>query len=168
MEAQARKCPNGHVMDPNWERCPYCEAKKKMNGLGTNSGDRIGLYEILKPIGDGGMAEVFSARHLLMSRVVAIKTIHEHLLKDKIVHKSFRREMEASAKISHKNVLTVFDAGISDERPYLVMEYVDGEDLGKIIKKSGPLDFEDALDYVIQAARGLEEIHKAKHCASRY
>lgn len=163
MEAQARKCPNGHLMDPNWNKCPYCEAEraaKKMNGQGTNSGNRIGLYEILKPIGDGGMAEVFSAKHLLMSRVVAIKTIHKHLLENKIVHKSFRREMEASAKISHKNVLTVFDAGIADERPYLVMEYVDGEDLGKIVKKSGALDFEDALDYVTQAARGLEEIHK--------
>ena len=119
----------------------------------------LGEYVLLSILGKGGMGIVFRARHRLMDREVALKTLSTVAIKPDTIQR-FYREVKAAARLSHPNIVTAYDAGEQAGTHYLVMEYVHGRDLAAIVKEKGPLPLRQAIDYVQQAARGLEFAHK--------
>jgi serine/threonine protein kinase len=120
----------------------------------------IGNYVLQERIGAGGMGSVFKAEHRLMKRSVAVKVLPPSALKDPEVVQRFRREVEAVAKLTHANIVAAHDADEFKGVHFLVMEYVEGVDLARLVRDQGPLPLETALGYVLQAARGLEHAHK--------
>ena len=119
----------------------------------------LGNYVLLEKIGQGGMGQVFKARHRRMDRIVAVKLLSQSLTKDAASIARFEREVKAAARISHPNIVAAYDADCADGVHFLVMELVDGSDLSASIKSSGPFSVEKAFDCIIQAARGLEAAH---------
>jgi tRNA A-37 threonylcarbamoyl transferase component Bud32 len=117
-------------------------------------------YRVLDCIGSGGMGTVFKAEHLLMKRVVALKVINPRLVDKPATSDRFRREVEAAARLSHPNIVTAFDAEQVDNMHFLIMEYVDGQSLDKLLEKSGRLPVLEACGYVCQAALGLQHAHE--------
>ena len=119
----------------------------------------LGDYDILGRIGRGGMGQVYKARHRRMERVVALKTLPHDVADDGDSLARFHREVKAAARLSHAHVVTAHDAGEDGGVHYLVMEYVDGEDLSKLVKGRGPLPPVLAAECILQSARGLEYAH---------
>ncbi len=119
----------------------------------------LGEYVLLNILGKGGMGVVFLARHRLMDRIVALKTLPSAAIKPDTIQR-FYREVKAAARLSHPNIVTAYDAGEQGGTHYLVMEYVVGRDLAAIVKENGPLPLRQAIDYMQQAARGLDYAHK--------
>ena len=119
----------------------------------------LGDYVLLGRIGAGGMGQVFKAQHRHMKRFAAIKLLPDALTKDTAAIKRFQREVEAAARLSHPNIVQAHDASVQRGVWYLVMEYVAGRDLSAIVKANGPLPVNEAVDCVLQAARGLAYAH---------
>lgn len=119
----------------------------------------LGNYVLQDKIGAGGMGLVYKAQHRRMKRIVAIKVLSPAARKKPSVVKRFLREAEAAAKLSHPNIVAAFDADEINGVPFLAMEFIEGTDLAEFVRKSGPATIEKALDYVLQAARGLEHAH---------
>ena len=120
----------------------------------------FGEYCVLDQLGQGGMGIVLKAEHRRMKRIVAVKMIAGAALKSPDAVKRFYREVEAAARLEHANIVTAYDASEHEGVHYLVMQFVDGKDLGAIVKERGPLSVSQAVDYTIQAARGLQFAHK--------
>jgi len=125
---------------------------------GRTTGLVLGKYVIQDKIGEGGMGEVFLAEHQRMKRPVVVKILPESAMKSKDAIRHFQREIEATAQLSHPNIVTAFDADVENGVYYLVMEYVDGEPLGDVAAR-GPLAINLALSCALQAATGLEYAH---------
>ena len=119
----------------------------------------LGNYTILDRIGAGGMGQVFKAEHRRMKRIVAVKMLPRNVTKDAAAVARFQREVEAAARLSHTNIVAAYDADEADGVHFLAMEYVEGSDLSALVKKNGPLPPDKAVDYILQAARGLEFAH---------
>ncbi|MCE9603383.1 MAG: SUMF1/EgtB/PvdO family nonheme iron enzyme [Planctomycetia bacterium] len=119
----------------------------------------LGDYVLLSKIGAGGMGQVFQGQHRHMERLVAIKLLPAALTKDENAIKRFQREVKAAAKLAHPNIVQSHDASVQRGSWYLVMEYVDGRDLSAIVKEHGPLPINQAVDCILQAARGLAYAH---------
>ena len=117
-------------------------------------------YEIIKKIGDGGMAFVYKAKDILLNRIVAVKVLRPEFVDDDEFLGKFKREAEAVASLSHPNIVNVYDVGEEGKVHYIVMEYVDGQNLKEIIKNEGTLDEYTALDITKQIARALGAAHK--------
>ena len=120
---------------------------------------RLGEYEILAPVGRGGMGAVYRARHSSLDKLVAIKLLPPHRFGDGEADARFRREMRAIGKLAHPNVVAATDAGEIDGVAYLVMEFVAGADLAQIVKRHGRLPVAEACELVRQAALGLHYAH---------
>src|SRR5271168_3959801 len=119
----------------------------------------LGGYTIIDKIGAGGMGQVFKALHRRMERTVAIKMLPPAMTKDAAAAARFQREVVAAAKLLHTNIVSAFDADQANGVHFLVMEYVEGKDLSASVKKNGPFPVAKAVNYVLQAARGLEFAH---------
>ncbi len=119
----------------------------------------LGDYVVLDKLGEGGMGQVLKARHRRMDRIVALKILPAAKVDSKAAIERFHQEVRAAAKLNHPNIVTAYDAGEQDGIHYLVMEYVDGQDLSSLVKEQGQLPVEQAVDYIIQAARGLAYAH---------
>ena len=119
----------------------------------------LGEYTLLDELGGGGMGRVFKAIHRKMNRTVAVKLLPESLVKSPESVERFQREVQALARLSHPNIVAVHDAGAADGTHFYVMDLVDGEDLARLVKQNGPMPVEQALDCILQAARGLEYAH---------
>ncbi len=117
-------------------------------------------YRILGRIGGGGMGVVYKAQHLVMGRTVALKALHRALTERPEMVERFRREVKAAAGLSHPNVVTAFDADQAGDRHFLVMEYVPGITLDRLVREQGPLPPERACEYARQAALGLQHAHE--------
>jgi serine/threonine protein kinase len=117
-------------------------------------------YDLVSEVGQGGMGTVYRARKPPLNRDVAIKVIRRDGTADDEALRRFRRESRAAARLNHPNVVTVFDAGVTDDAYYLVMEFVHGVDLQRLVNRSGPLPIEAACDYIRQAALGLQHAHE--------
>jgi len=122
-------------------------------------GSRFGSYEIIAPLGAGGMGEVYRARDARLGRDVAIKIIGVDAAADPDRVRRFQQEARAAGQLSHPNVLVVHDIGIESGTPYLVSELLEGETLGTRLMR-GRLSAREAIDIAIQIARGLQAAHE--------
>jgi len=127
----------------------------------TGNGKSLVLdnYVLLEKIGQGGMGQVFKAEHRRMHRIVAIKVLPTSMMRNAATVARFQREVRAAARINHPNIVTAFDAGQDGGVHFLVMEYVEGRDLSAVVKKNGPFPVEQAVNFILQTARGLEAAH---------
>src|SRR5437879_2448744 len=112
--------------------------------------ESIGRYRLERPLGHGGMASVYLARDTELDRLVALKLLAENLAGDEELRRRFLREARLAARLSHPNVVSVFDAGEDAGRPYIVMELVEGDSLAE----RGRVPAEEARGLALQAARG--------------
>jgi phosphate ABC transporter phosphate-binding protein len=138
------------------ELTPY-QAEAVLEGRFTDL--RIGGYEVLELLGKGAMGTVYKSRHRTMKRVTAVKVLASEVAKDPHFAQRFQREVETLAQLSHANIVMAFDAGESPAGPFLAMEFIQGRDLASEVKVGGPLSVADALNCILQAARGLEYAH---------
>src|SRR5713226_9677441 len=118
--------------------------------------ERIGPYRILRKIGEGGMGVVFAAEDERLRRQVAIKTIRD--AGDSSARERFFREARAAASLSHPNVCQLFDIGDEDGKPFLVMELLEGESLGRRLTR-GALPFAEAVNITLSILTALEALH---------
>ncbi|MCC6652871.1 MAG: protein kinase [Candidatus Eisenbacteria bacterium] len=123
-------------------------------------GTRLGPYEVVAPLGAGGMGEVYRARDSRLNRDVAIKVLPQHLSADADVRARFEREAKAVAALNHPNICTLFDVGREGETDYLVMELVEGETLAQRLAK-GALAPAEVLRIGAQVADALDRAHRA-------
>jgi TolB-like protein len=122
------------------------------------AGTRLGPYEILSPLGAGGMGEVYRARDTKLKREVAVKVLPQALAQDADALARFEREALAVAALSHPNILSIFDFGTQEGTAYAVMELLEGETLrGKL--DGGPVSQRQAVDWALQIAKGLSAAH---------
>ena len=124
------------------------------------AGDKLGPYEILFPLGAGGMGEVYKARDTRLDRTVAIKVLPEHIAKREDLRARFEREARVVASLNHPNICVLHDIGIQDGAGYMVMEYMEGETLAARISK-GALPLDQALELATQIADALDRAHRA-------
>lgn len=117
-------------------------------------------YEIIRKIGDGGMAFVYEAKDRLLNRTVAVKVLRPEFVDDEEFLGKFKREAEAVASLSHPNIVNVYDVGEDGKVHYIVMEFIDGQNLKEIIKNEGVLDEYTALDITKQIAMALSAAHR--------
>src|ERR1700733_11024872 len=119
-----------------------------------------GKYKVLERLSAGSMSNVFICEHILMKRVVALKMLPEEQSEDTAAVARFHREARASAKLRHQNVVTVYDVDSAGKHHFLVAEYIDGSDLERVVKVSGPMPYLRAANYIRQAAEGLQHAHE--------
>jgi eukaryotic-like serine/threonine-protein kinase len=129
--------------------------------LPVREGDLIGgKYAVERVLGDGGMGVVVAARHLELGERVALKFLLPEALKNPEACLRFVREARAAARIKGEHVARVLDVGARDDgMPFIVMEYLEGHDLGRIVEMRGPLEVSDAVHYVLQACEAVAEAH---------
>jgi eukaryotic-like serine/threonine-protein kinase len=123
------------------------------------AGTRLGPYEIVSPLGAGGMGEVYRARDTRLDRDVAIKVLLANLSSDTSLKQRLEREAKAVSKLSHPHICALYDVGHQDGIDFLVMEYLEGETLEQRVQK-GPLPTEQTCRYAAQVADGLAKAHK--------
>jgi serine/threonine protein kinase len=123
-------------------------------------GTRLGPYEIVDPLGSGGMGEVYRARDTRLGRDVAVKVLPQHLSSNPDIRARFEREAKSVSALNHPHICTLHDVGKEGDIDYLVMELVDGETLAERLAK-GPLPLEQALAIGRQVADALDRAHRA-------
>ncbi len=125
-----------------------------------------GRYALEVLVGSGGMADVYRAKDQLLERTVAVKILHQQYENDKEFIERFQREAKAAARITHPNIVNVYDVGIAEGRHYIVMEYVPGRTLKERIKEEGPVPAAEALHIARQIAGALAQAHinNLVHC----
>ena len=125
---------------------------------GKHRGFRLGPYRILRPLGQGGMSKVFLAEHEVMRRCCAIKVLPSKYEDDADLLNRFRLESRAVAKLDHPNIVRAYDFNkdvrYGKQIHYLVMEYVEGPDLRRLVDEQGPLDYRKAADFICSGRRG--------------
>ena len=127
--------------------------QKKSRGL------LVGNYLILDKLGQGGMGVVFKARHRRLGRIGALKILPPSFARDRDAVLRFRREVEAAGRLMHPNLVAAQDADEDRGVHFLVMDYVEGRDLDRVVRDRGPMAVTQAIDCLMQAARGLEAAH---------
>jgi len=171
------ECPNCHAENKDDSKfCGNCAAPLALGaGAGSEamsltktletpvrvlrSGALIaGKYRIVEEVGAGGMGVVYKAEDLKLKRAVALKFLPPHLMDAPELKERFLVEAQAAAALSHPNICTIYEVGESEDRPYIAMEYVEGETLRDRVRK-GPLEPEEAVDIINQIAAGLGEAH---------
>jgi serine/threonine-protein kinase len=154
-------CPQcGNEYETSARFCPSDGTSLRPKGTDSLIGRVMAeRYHILKRIGEGGMGRVYLGEHVKMNRQCAIKVMSPALVNDHESAARFAREASNAARIIHPNVAAVFDYGESDGLVYLVMEYVEGEPLARILAREAPLSVERALDLARQIADGLGAAH---------
>ena len=123
------------------------------------AGRKLGPYEIIEPIGAGGMGEVYRARDTRLDRDVAIKVLPSHLSENPEVRQRFEREARAASSLNHPHICTLHDIGSQDGVDFLVMEYLEGETMADRLEK-GAIPTEELMGYAIQMADALDKAHR--------
>src|SRR5512141_2471438 len=127
--------------------------------MSLHPGDKLGPYEILAPLGAGGMGEVYRARDPQLGRDVAIKILPSFLSRDLDRLRRFEQEARAAAALNHPNILAVYQLGSHEGTPYLVSELLEGSTLRELLLR-GPVPVRKTVDYAIQTAHGLAAAHE--------
>jgi len=123
------------------------------------SGTKLGPYEIVGPLGAGGMGEVYRAHDTRLDRDVAIKVLSGHFVSSPSLKERFEREARTISQLSHPNICALYDIGSQDGTDYLVMECLEGETLDARLVR-GPLTLEEVLRYGAQVADALDKAHQ--------
>src|SRR6056297_426477 len=126
---------------------------------GKYKGFFLGKYKLLGHIGTGGMSSVYLAEHIKMGDKRAVKVLPKSRVSDASYLHRFQREARAIAALNHPNIVRAYDIDNDGDLHYIVMEYVDGDDLQTWVKRDGPFSFERAAEVILQAARGLQHAH---------
>ena len=121
---------------------------------------RLGEYQLLEKLGEGGMGAVYKARHTRLRRTVALKMLSRGRMEDPRAIARFDREMEAIGQLSHPNIVQAYDAREVEGMHFLVMEYIEGLDLAELLHRAGPLPIPEACEIIRQAATGLQYAHE--------
>jgi serine/threonine protein kinase len=127
----------------------------------TPSTTQLGVYQLQGRLGQGGMGTVWKAWHTRLKRTVALKTLRAECMDNAPAVARFQREMEAVGKLDHPNLIRATDAGEAVGIHFLVMDFVEGVDAGRLVQQHGPLPIADACELVRQAALGLQFAHEA-------
>jgi serine/threonine-protein kinase len=134
---------------------PVKPVEKELSG-------RIGKYDIVRPLGKGAMGQVYLARDTMLDRDVALKVMVAQIADDPELKQRFEREAKAVAKMTHPNVVTVFDLGNhTDGSPFIAMELLKGQDLQKAVRQTPPLTLERKVAVIVQVLAGLAHAHQA-------
>src|SRR3979411_2973101 len=123
------------------------------------SGTKLGPYEIQSPLGAGGMGEVYRARDTRLDRTVAVKILPAHLSSNPTLRQRFEQEARAISSLNHPHICALYDVGHQDGADFLVMEYLEGETVAKLLEK-GPLPLAQILKYGIGIADALDKAHR--------
>ncbi|HMP02366.1 MAG TPA: serine/threonine-protein kinase [Gemmatales bacterium] len=135
----------------------YFQAKQLLKG--RYRGFTLGKYKVLEILGTGGMGNVYLCEHITMKHRAAVKVVPTEKARQSSMLARFQREARAVAALNHPNIVRAFDLDSDNQFHYLVMEYVDGVNLQKLIKRHGPLSFPRVANYLAQAAEGLQYLH---------
>src|ERR1700758_3375557 len=127
--------------------------------MALSPGTKLGPYEIVAPLGAGGMGEVYRARDTRLDRAVAIKVLPLEMSRDPLGKQRFEREAKIISSLNHPHICVLHDVGSQDGVSYLVMECLEGETLAKRLEK-GPLPLEQVLKYGAQIADALDKAHR--------
>src|SRR5262245_12769507 len=125
-----------------------------------SQGDRFGPYEVIAPLGAGGMGEVYRARDARLGRDVALKVLPEAVSQDKDRLARFEQEARSASALNHPNIITIHEIGQSDGISYIAMELVEGKTLREIVVE-GPMPLRRILAIAPQVAEGLAKAHAA-------
>ena len=125
---------------------------------GSKINDR---YQIIKTLGEGGMANVYLAHDTILDRNVAVKVLRGDLANDEKFVRRFQREALSASSLSHPNIVEMYDVGEDDGQYYIVMEYVDGMTLKQVLKKRGHLSVTEVVDIMLQVTDGMAHAHDA-------
>lgn len=125
--------------------------------VGTSLGGR---YELLEVVGQGGMSTVYKAKDTVLGRFVAIKVLHRQYSQDHEFLVRFRREAQSAAALIHPNIVTIYDTGEEDGTHYIIMEYIEGEQVRELIREKGPLPIDKALKVTRQVGQALAYAHR--------
>jgi serine/threonine-protein kinase len=144
------------LMDRDW-LTPY-QVNQLLQGRGQEL--VLGEYILLERLGEGGMGQVFKARHQPTNRVVALKLMRREKADRPAAVLRFLQEMQTANQLVHPNIVRGYGAGHADSHYFFAMEYVEGINLSRLVKQSGPLPVLQACDFLQQAARGLQHAHE--------
>ncbi len=125
---------------------------------GSKISDR---YQIIKTLGEGGMANVYLAHDIILDRNVAVKVLRGDLANDEKFVRRFQREALSASSLSHPNIVEMYDVGEDDGQYYIVMEYVDGKTLKQVLKQRGKLSITEVVDIMLQLTDGMAHAHDA-------
>lgn len=129
-------------------------------GNDKNIGKKLdGRYEITELIGEGGMADVYRATDTVDHKTVAVKILKTEFAENEEFLRRFRNESKAVAVLSHPNIVKVYDVGFYDRIQFIVMEYIDGITLNEYMEQEGPLNWKDAVHFILQILRALQHAH---------
>src|SRR5712672_588091 len=128
--------------------------------MALSSGTKLDPYEIVAPLGAGGMGEVYRAKDTRLERTVAIKILPAQFSADPVRKQRFEREAKTISSLNHPHICTLHDIGSQDGVDYLVMECVEGQTLAERLEK-GPLPLEQVLKYGAQIADALDKAHRS-------
>src|SRR6185436_4281083 len=124
-------------------------------------GQTISHYEVVEKLGEGGMGAVYKARDTELGRFVAIKVLREGALASEDQRRRVRNEARAASVLNHPNIVTIYEIVHAEALDCIVMEYIDGKPLDKLIPKGGGLPLQQILDYALPIASGLAAAHEA-------
>ncbi len=138
------------------------KAKERLIRDARARGQRIGGYEIIGKLGEGGLGVVYKARQLSMGRIVALKVLHERWVTDDEFRKRFLVEARLVGRLSHPNLIQVIDVGRYKSTLYFSMEFVDGEPVDATLDREGRMDLQSTVSIAIQVASALEYLHQRR------
>lgn len=137
------------------------EPASRSEGGQTGPRANYGKYVVVRQLGSGGMAQVFEGRHPELGSPVALKVLRSTIAAQPLASARFSREAKVAAQLRHPNVVRVFDLGIQDGVPYIVMEFLEGQDLQKLLLEKGPLPLGSIVELFLPIISGVETAHKA-------
>ena len=118
-------------------------------------------YQLIKKIGEGGLAEVYQAQDMSLGRMVAVKVLREQFTRDPTFLVNFHREAQSAAKLNNSYIVAVYDFGQYDNRPYIVLEWIPGSDLRTIINEQTTVAVDQAVEYTIHVCSAVGAAHRA-------
>src|SRR5512140_249113 len=133
---------------------------KSTEGMGSEVDNRVGKYEVLSKLGEGGMGVVYRAKDPLIDRVVAIKKMTGTFAEDAEARERFLREARAVGRLQHPNIVSIYELGLEGNSPYMVMEFLEGQGLDRVVATRAPLTLVQKLEYLVQVCNALHYAHE--------